>query len=111
RLAALHLADEGGAGLLLEDLAPEQHDQLIAPQDSALAVDGADPVGVAVERDPQLRAGRLDPRDERLQVLGDGGIWMVIGEAPVRIAVDRLRLDPQLFEDGERREPPRAVAA
>ena len=36
----------------------EQHDQLIAPEDSPLAVDGADPIGVAVERDAHLGAGR-----------------------------------------------------
>ncbi len=56
RLAALHLADEGGARLPRQDLAREQHDQLIAPEDSPLAVDGADPIGVAVERDPHLGA-------------------------------------------------------
>src|SRR5688572_22609444 len=54
RLRALHLADELRAWDLGEEGLAEQDHELVAPQDAALAVDRADAVRVAVERDTDL---------------------------------------------------------
>src|SRR4051812_7417724 len=50
-LRALHLADDGGAGMVLEHVAGEEEQDLIAPQDPPLLVDRAEAIGVPVESD------------------------------------------------------------
>src|SRR5207248_452179 len=54
RLRALHLTDDGGAGALGEHVAREEDHQLIAPEDAAVVVDGAEAVRVAIPGDTQV---------------------------------------------------------
>ena len=62
RLARLDVGDDGGAGMALQHVARPQHQQLVAPQDAALAVDRADAVAVAVEGDAEVAAVASSPR-------------------------------------------------
>ncbi len=78
-------------GWSLEDVAGENDQQLVAPEDAPLAVHDADAVGVAVQADAQVGAGLLHLGDQVLQVLDHGGVGMVVGEAPVHVA-DRVRM-------------------
>src|SRR5207248_10528288 len=80
RLRALHLADDGGAGMILEDVAGEEEQELVAPEDLALLVHRAEAIGVAVEGDPQIGALRADLLLEVLQVLGDRRVGVMIGK-------------------------------
>src|SRR6185437_306735 len=75
-----------GARPRLDDVAGEEHHELIAPQDAALAIDDADAVAVAVEGDAEIAAMRRHRRLELHEVLRLGRIRMMSRE----IAVDRL---------------------
>ena len=55
-LAALDLADKGGARPLAQDVARKQHHELVAPHDAARRIDDAQAIRVAIERDAQLGA-------------------------------------------------------
>ncbi len=83
-------------GLRCEDLAPVDEQQLIAPQDIAVLVDGADAVGIAVECDSEFGAVLFDGRDQVLQIGRDGGVGMVVGEGAVHIEeqLDGLAVEP-----------------
>ena len=106
--AWLHLTSltKVAPGRLLQDVAREQDHQLVAPDDAPLAVDDADAVGVAVERDAHLGAGLAAPARSVGDVLGDGGIGVVVGEAPVRLAVERARPRSPGAQDRQRSARP-----
>ena len=85
-LARLDVGDDGRARLLLQHRPGEDHQQLVAPDHPALAVDRADPVAVAVEGDPEVE---LLVGDERLQVgeVGfDGRVGMMVGKCAIDFA-------------------------
>ncbi len=90
-LRTLHVEDHRGPGPEAPDRVAAEHDQeLVAADDLAGFVHRADPVAVAVERDAQLGAGaRRTAAWRSPQVLGDGGIGMMIGEGAVRLAEER----------------------
>ena len=90
RLARLDVGDDRRARVALQHLGREDLHQLVAAHDPALAVDHADPIAIAVERDADLGARGGDRGDQMLEVLGHGRIGVVIGEP----AVD---LDEQQF--------------
>src|SRR3546814_1465775 len=48
RLAALHVADDGGAGVPLQHVTRQEQQDLIAPEDASLRIDEAEAVAVAV---------------------------------------------------------------
>ena len=54
RLAGLHIGDDRRTGQLAQHRLGQDRQELIAPDDAALAVDRADPVAVAVERQPEI---------------------------------------------------------
>ena len=81
RLARLHVGDDRRAGQLLKHRLGEDHQQLVAPDHAALAVDRADPVAVAVESDPEVELLALDELLEVCEVLLDRRIGMVVREA------------------------------
>ena len=111
-LGALHVEDDRRARPEAPHRVAAEHDQqLVAVDDLAGLVHRADPVAVAVERDPQLRAVAPDLRLEVAQVLGDGGIGMVVGEGPVRLAEERHDLGAQRAKSGDGDQARGAVAA
>src|SRR5579864_2603680 len=55
-LAGLYIGDQGRTGQLLKHRYREDHQQLIAPDHASLAVDRADAVAIAVERDTEIEA-------------------------------------------------------
>src|SRR3546814_14635717 len=64
RLAALHVADDGGAGVPLQHVTRQEQQDLIAPEDASLRIDEAEAVAVAVEGDAEVAA--LDRKSTRL---------------------------------------------
>ena len=76
----------------------EDHQQLVAPDHAALAVDRADAVAVAVEGDAEVE---LLARNERLEVgeiLLDGRIGVVVGESAVDLAEDDVMMAGKLLD-------------
>ena len=63
-LRTFHFADEGGAGLALQDFARVDEQQQIAIDHVAVFVDSADAIGIAIEGEPKLCAGFADLRDQ-----------------------------------------------
>ncbi len=92
-------------------VAAQDHQELVAPDDLAGLVHGADPVGVAVEGDAELRAGAAHGLLEILQVLGHGRVGMVIGKGPVRFTEQRRDLRAERLQGGHRDDAADAVAA
>ena len=109
-LAALHLSDEARVGNFFEHGAAKEDHQLITPQDPTGAVDGADTIGVAVERDAQISAEMLDGEDQGAEVLGLSRIGVVVREATVEVAVEWQDVEAQLGVKGHRGGTSSAVA-
>ena len=101
-LRALHLGDDHGARALGEDVAREEDQHLVAPEDVAVVVDEADAVGVAVEGDPEVGAVLLHGVDQDLHVLFDRRVGMVIREAAVRLRKDVAHVAAQRRNDARR---------
>src|SRR3546814_10308074 len=56
RLAALHVADDGGAGVPLQHVTRQEQPDLIAPEAASLRMDQAEAGAVAVAGDAQVAA-------------------------------------------------------
>ena len=97
-------------GWRLQHVARPQHQELVAPQDAALAVDRADAVAVAVEGDAEIAAALLHLGHELHEVLRHGRIGMVRREGAVDLLVQHEMLARQLVDDGTDRHADRAVA-
>ena len=69
---------------------------MIAPDHAALCVDGADPVGVAVEGDAEVELLLGDERLQVRQVRFDRRVGMMVGKAPVDRRVDGVMLPRKL---------------
>jgi hypothetical protein len=100
----------GAPGTFGEHVAGEEREQLVAPQDAPLAVDGADPVGVAVVADAEIRLLGAHGADQVLQVGFDRGIRRVVGVAAVGLAEQLHHVLAELLEDPGRERPRAAVA-
>ena len=85
-LRALHLADDDRPRLPRQDLAREDHQEFVAPENAASGRDHANPVAVAVVGDADVGALRLDHAHQVRQILRNGGIRMVIREPAVGVA-------------------------
>ena len=70
-------------------------EQLVAPDDPALAVDRADPVAVAVEGDAEIELFVATSRLRSARFASSGRIGMVVGEAAVDLGVEQLMLARQ----------------
>ena len=88
-LARLHVGDHRRAGVAGQHVARQQHQDLIAPQDAADAVDDADPVAVAVERDAELAPPSGHRVDQLPEIVLHGGIGVVRGERSVDLLVEQ----------------------
>ena len=97
-------------GCVLQHRLGEDHQQLVAPDHAALAVDRADAVAVAVEGDPEVE---LLVGDEPLQVgevLLDRRVGVVVGESAVDLGEDRVMLPGQPLDQHVEDRPRGAVA-
>jgi hypothetical protein len=112
RLRALDVEDDRlaapGPG---QHVARVEDQDVVAPDDPAAPVHHADPVGIPIERHPQLGPGAPHRRDQVLQVLRDGGIGVVIGEGAVALGEQPGPLDPQGREQLRGHQRAGAVAA
>ena len=97
-------------GSSLQHRLGEDHQQLVAPDHAALAVDRADAVAVAVEGDAEVE---LLVGDEALQVLEvrlDRRIRVVVGKAPVHLAEDDVVLSGKPVDEHVEDRPGGAIA-
>ena len=109
-LRAFHFADEGRAGLALQDFARVDQQQHVAVDDVAVFVDRADAVGVAIEGDAKLGAGFADFGDQVREIRGNGGIGMMVGKVAVHLEEQLGGVDVDLFENAMDDRAGRAVA-
>ena len=92
-LGALHVEDHRRARPeAAHRVAAEEDQELVAVEDLARLVHRADAVGVAIERDAELRAGPRAPRPAGREVLGHGRVGMMVREGAVRFAEERRHL-------------------
>src|SRR6266702_53327 len=110
RHGALHLGHDRGARILLQQRAREEDHEPIAPEDVPLLVDRADPVGVAVVGDAQVGLHLPHLPLQRLEVLLDGRVGVVVRKAPVHLDEERDHLEAQRREERHRHDPARPVA-
>ena len=85
-------------------------EQVVAPNDRAVAVDDPEAVGVAVEPDPEVRALVPHRCDEVLQVGDDRGVGMMVREGAVALGMQQHRLNADRREQRGRDEGAHAVA-
>ncbi len=107
---ALDVEDDLAARHPLEHVAREECQQLIAPEERPSFVDDAEAIGVAVVADPEVGLLRQDPRGQIDHVLRHRRIGLMIGEASVRLAVERNDGMPELLQDRNRHRTGHAVA-
>jgi hypothetical protein len=69
RLARLHVGNDRGARDIAQDGLREDRKELVTPDHAALAIHGADAIGVSVERHAEIEAL---VRNEALQILQIG---------------------------------------
>ena len=86
---ALHLADDGGTGLVLEDLPGKERQQAVAREHVALVVHAAETVYIAIETDAQIGLVLLDGFLEVAQILLACRVGMVVGKVAVHVAEKR----------------------
>ena len=72
--------------VLRENIARVDDEEMIAPDDLAVFVDDADSVGIAIERDADVRAVLLHRGDQVLEILGNRRIGMMVREGAVALA-------------------------
>ena len=89
-LARLHVGDHRGAGPRRQDVARQQRQQQIGPDDAAPVVDHADAVAVAVERDPDVARPLLDAPPQLREIRRHRRVRVVRGKRPVDVAVDHV---------------------
>src|ERR1041384_2337632 len=95
-LRAFHFADKSRARTLFENVPGEDDHQLIAPDNSPLLVDNANPIGIAIERNSQVGVVLSNRVDRELQVLGNGWVRMVIWKTAIGFAEQLYDLAPKL---------------
>ena len=100
-----------GARTLRQHTARIENEQLVAPQEPPGLVHHPDAIGVAVEADPEVGVHRPHPRHQIDHVLLDGGVGDVVGEVAVRFDVEALDLAADRFQQADRDDPGRTVAA
>ena len=84
---ALHVVDDGGAGILLQHVGRIEHQLPVGEDHLAVARDHAQPVAVPIEGQADVRMTGLHLADQVAQVLGMGRIGVMVREMPVHLAV------------------------
>ena len=109
-LARLDVGDDRRPGLGRQHRFCEDGEQLIAPDDAALAVHRPDPVAVAVEGDAEIEALVAHQRLEIREIGLVGRVRVMVGEAAVDLGVEQVVLAGQQGGQPLGRGPGRAVA-
>src|SRR5215218_9797934 len=109
-LGADRAVEDGGPGLLLEDVLGDERGEQISGDSLTLLVHDEDPVGVPVEGGPEVRVLGHDPLLQLLHVLRLDRVRRVVREGAVELEVHRDVLERQLLEDGGEHLAGHAVA-
>ena len=109
RPARANVVDDLGAGLLRENRLRQQRRHEVAGDELAFVVDEEATVGVAVVRDAEVGALLDGHPDDELAVLREERVRLVVRERPVRLEVERDRLDREPIEDGLQHRPAHSV--
>ena len=110
RFRADQVVQDGGTGMLGQHGRRDQGGRRRAGHRDPLVVDKEAPVGVAVERQPDVGAGVEDPLAQGHQVFGLDGVGGMIGEGPVQFSEEDLELEWQACEHGRTTRPPMPLA-
>jgi hypothetical protein len=109
--AADEIVDHRPPGLSLEEPTGGHRGDGAAVQGPHAVIDEEGPVGVAVERDTEVRGTVGHGGLEVLQILGAEGIGMVVGEGPVGLEVQAHERGRNALEDGRDGHPRHPVAS
>ena len=86
---ALHVVDDQRAGIALQHVGREQHQQAVGEDHLAFPGHHAQPVAVAVEGQADVGVEALDRLDQVLEVVRLAGVGVVVGEGAIHFAVQR----------------------
>src|SRR5215208_5992764 len=89
----------------------EEHQRLVTVDDLTGLVHCADPVCVSIEGDSQLCSASTDLQLKVTQVLGHGGIGVMVREGTIRLTEQRCDLRAESAEGGDGNQAPGPVAA
>src|SRR4051812_854211 len=109
-LRAFPLAHNGGTRKILENVAGEDEQELVTPENVPVFVDGAEPIRVAVEGDAQIGAFDADFLLQISQILRDSGIGMMVREGAVEVAEQLDHFVPEGSEEPRPDDPAGAIA-
>ena len=84
---ALHVVDDGGAGILLQHVGRIEHQLPVGEDHLTAARDHAQPVAVPIESQADIGIAGLHLTDQVTQVLGVGRIGVMVREMPVHLAI------------------------
>jgi hypothetical protein len=94
-LACLHIRDDRAAGMLLQHISCQQHQQLIAKQNGTRVIDQADAVRITIKGDADIRVTVCHFTDQLLQIRRDRWIWVVCRKGAVDGAIQHNMLAGQ----------------
>src|SRR5262249_50441408 len=110
RLAGLDVGNDRRTGMFVQHRSGEQHHQLVAPDDPPLAINRTNTVAVAVEGDAEIEAVGEHELLEVREVLFNGWVRMMVGEAAVDLREDREVLARKSLDQLFDRRASRAIA-
>ena len=96
--AAFHIKDDRRARIASEDILGQQHQLPVGPDDPAARVHHAEAVAVAVKGKADIGALGLDFVNQGPQIFRLTRVRVMIGKAPVNIAIQLYHLMPQHAE-------------
>ena len=110
RAARLHIGDDRRTGAVFEHIFGIDHQELIAPDHPARAVDRADPVAIAVKSHAEVEVLGCDKRAQIGEIGFHSRIRMVVGEMAVDLGKQQMMFPGQpgcqRFERGASRTVP-----
>ncbi len=90
RLAGLDVADNGAAGQFAQHRFGQQGQQLIAPHHAALAIDRANPIGIAIKGNAEIAALLAHHAFQIGQIGLHRGIGVMIGKTAIHVAEQQM---------------------
>ena len=88
-LGGFDFGDDGRAGLGLENIAGEEHHELVTPEYLAAFIYHPDTIRIAIVRDAYVRSRLAHFANQILEIGDAGGIGRMVGKSPIDLDIHR----------------------